>query len=38
MHQLGGCFGTPSFKLEHTDYDSFWHIFLYVLPVNLMIS
>jgi 3'-phosphoadenosine 5'-phosphosulfate synthase len=23
MHQLGGCFGTPSFKLEHTDYDSF---------------
>ena len=23
--QLGGRFGTPSFKLERTDYDSFWH-------------
>jgi 3'-phosphoadenosine 5'-phosphosulfate synthase len=23
--QSGGRFGTPSFKLERTDYDSFWH-------------
>jgi hypothetical protein len=23
--QLGGRFGTSSFKLERTDYDSFWH-------------